>query len=44
MECLDWIGLVLLSGTDVATALWIVQWPTLFLTMHLTIMHILRAK
>ena len=28
----DWIGLDLLSGTGVATALRIVQWPTLFLT------------
>ena len=27
----DWIGLDLLSGTGVATALRIVQWPTLFL-------------
>ena len=29
---LDWIGLDLLSGTGVATALRIVQWPTLSLT------------
>ena len=28
----DWIGLDLLSGTGVSTALRIVQWPTLFLT------------
>ena len=28
----DWIGLDLLSGTGVATALRIVQWPTLSLT------------
>ena len=29
---MDWIGLDLLSGTGVSTALRIVQWPTLFLT------------
>ena len=44
LQTLDWIGLELLLGTGVATALRIVQWPTLFLTRpYFSFIHIVMA-